>query len=172
MSIKIPGLPHTRGQNAYRLTLSANAATQPTAGSALTNAPLVSNPDAYVLLEQLSQVRRLINDSLDVVDVSTWAGDMTDAGFISGQLRLLREHLSDAKGVMTGEGKGKWMEDVLDANVSLYSYDVCEQRHFSLKRSISCFKWHFFSQERNANPRISPRSSHHLFRKTYPFIFQ
>jgi hypothetical protein len=122
MSIKIPGLPHTRGQSAYRLTLSANAATQPNAGSALTNAPIVPDPDAYILLDQLSQVRRLINDSLDVVDVSTWAGDVTDAGFISGQLRLLREHLGEAKGVMTEEGKGRWMEDVLDANVSFDSF--------------------------------------------------
>lgn len=65
-----------------------------------------------LVLNQLVGVRRLINDSLDVVDVSTFTGDPLDASFIAGQLRLLHDHLVDAKLLLRGDtGQTSWMED-------------------------------------------------------------
>lgn len=55
------------------------------------------------------------------MDVSTYTGDALDASFIYGQLRLLRENLSEARLALKGEGeeiKGKWWEDSVDENVS------------------------------------------------------
>lgn len=68
---------------------------------------------------QLATLRNLINQSLDVVDVSTWTGDPLDASFISGQLHLLHETISEARNVLKGEGEtqSKWCEASADENV-------------------------------------------------------
>lgn len=58
-------------------------------------------------------MRNLVNQSLDVVDVSTWTGDPLNASFIYGQLRLLYETLSEARQMLKGESdqvRGKWWE--------------------------------------------------------------
>ena len=47
-------------------------------------------------------VKRLINDSLDIIDVSRWTGQSSDASFISGQLKLLHENLGEAKACLKG----------------------------------------------------------------------
>ena len=65
-------------------------------------------------------VRNLINQSLDVVDISAWTGDPHDANFISGQLRLLFDSIQEAKQTLSGgEGAvgGRWWESPLDENV-------------------------------------------------------
>lgn len=48
-----------------------------------------------------------MNQSLDVVDVSTWTGDAHNANFIAGQLKLLHDFLMEARGVIKGEGLGE-----------------------------------------------------------------
>lgn len=54
------------------------------------------------MLPQLVSVKALINDSLDIIDVSRWTGQSTDASFISGQLKLLHDHLGAARGCLKG----------------------------------------------------------------------
>lgn len=102
MQLRLNSLPPPRGSPSIRLCLS----TAPTA------------PE--LILPQLVSARRLVNDSLDVVDVSTWTGDAMNANFISGQLRLLHEHLAEARQALkgdNGEAKKPWWEESVDDNV-------------------------------------------------------
>jgi Rogdi leucine zipper containing protein len=75
---------------------------------------LSSEPTApELILNQLVFVRRCINESLDIIDVSTWTGDPMNASFISGQLRLLHDNLVEARQALKGEGedtRGRWYE--------------------------------------------------------------
>jgi Rogdi leucine zipper containing protein len=67
-------------------------------------------------------VRNLINESLNVVDVSTWTGNPLDASFILGQLRLLHENIAEAKSTLKGEGenmKSLWWEQSAGDNVTI-----------------------------------------------------
>jgi hypothetical protein len=67
--------------------------------------PLVvsSAPQAPTLvLPQLTDARSWINGCLDVVDAATWAGDVKDANFISGQLRLLDMNIQAALSSLKG----------------------------------------------------------------------
>ena len=94
------GLQPTKGQSSYKLTLS----TSTSAGN--------------LVLSQLVAARNLINQSLDVVDVSTWTGDAKDANFISGQLRLLFENIHEACQELGGaHNKKGWLENSVDARV-------------------------------------------------------
>ena len=112
VQLRIASLPPPRGAPSYKLTLS--------------NLPTA--PD--VALSQLVAVRNLINQCLDVVDVSTWTGDSHDANFISGQLRLLHDNLSEARQTLKGTELHSlwWAESVpeaafdppLPANVSFH----------------------------------------------------
>lgn len=66
-------------------------------------------------------MRDLVNQSLDVVDVSTWTGDPLNASFIFGQLRLLHETITEARHMLKGENnnvQGKWWETSVEDNVS------------------------------------------------------
>jgi hypothetical protein len=56
---------------------------------------------------------------MDVVDVSTWAGDSKDPSFIAGQLRLLDMNIQDAKGALKGgtELELPWYKDQIDEKV-------------------------------------------------------
>jgi hypothetical protein len=45
----------------------------------------------------------LINGSLDVIDATRWTGDAHNPGFIAGQLRLLHEHIQDARAALQGD---------------------------------------------------------------------
>ncbi|KAI2056635.1 hypothetical protein LOZ12_000799 [Ophidiomyces ophidiicola] len=72
-----------------------------------------------LVLEQLVSARRHINDCLDVVDVSTFTGDPMNASFISGQLRLLQDHIREAQHALKGEREDTrkpWNEGSVDAN--------------------------------------------------------
>jgi hypothetical protein len=70
------------------------------------------------VLDQLATVRDLVNQSLDVVDVSTWTGNPLNASFISGQLHLLHEHISEAKTALKGNTELlQWWENSADDNV-------------------------------------------------------
>ncbi|MCJ1287349.1 hypothetical protein MMC26_006698 [Xylographa opegraphella] len=99
--IRLPTLPPLRSASSYPLHLS----TLPTAPS--------------LVLTQLTSVRNLINQSLDVVDISTWTGDAHDANFIAGQLRLLFDLIQEAREALKGgdEIVGKWWEGSVDENL-------------------------------------------------------
>lgn len=93
---------------------------RPPAGASGYRLSVASAPDAAVLaLPQLAAARRLINDSLDVIDVSTWTGDAGNASFIAGQLRLLYDHVQEAKQNLKGEPhtRRQWWEETADAKV-------------------------------------------------------
>ncbi|KAI9760341.1 MAG: hypothetical protein M4579_001745 [Chaenotheca gracillima] len=97
MQLKIFGLTPTKGLPSYKLTLAS------------------VDPPSNLMLEQLVNVRNLINQSLDVVDVSTWTGDAKDANFISGQLRLLCDNISEARQALKGpESRTGWLESPVD----------------------------------------------------------
>ncbi|KAJ5735142.1 uncharacterized protein N7483_000267 [Penicillium malachiteum] len=81
--LRLPSLPTPRGQPSTRLTLS--------------QAP-------GLVLQQLVSVRNLVNQSLDIVDVSTYTGNPLDATFIFSQLHLLHETISEARHMLKGEG--------------------------------------------------------------------
>lgn len=95
----------------------------PPPGSTSTKLSLSTSPNnPAIVLSQLVTVRDLIDQSLDVVDVSAYTGDPLNASFIYGQMRLLRDNLSEARQALKGEGdqnKGKWWEDSVNENVSL-----------------------------------------------------
>ena len=81
-----------------------------------------SSPNApEIVLTQLVSVRNLINQSLDVVDVSAWTGDPLDARFIFSQLHLLHETIVEAQQMLRGESenvRGRWEEASADEKVS------------------------------------------------------
>jgi len=70
------------------------------------------------VLEELTNARTLINASLDVIDVTRWAGNSGDANFIAGQLRLLYDNILEAKQTLKGEFPQKsWWENPVDEKV-------------------------------------------------------
>ncbi|EZF34924.1 Rogdi leucine zipper containing protein [Trichophyton interdigitale] len=118
VQLRLHSLPPPRGSPSTRLCLSSDPA-----------AP-------ELVLNQLSTVRRLINDSLDIVDISTYTGDSRDASFISGQLRLLGDNLAEARQTLKGEGEGikqPWFEGSADGN----SFDPPLPPYLSFHLSIS-----------------------------------
>ncbi|KAF7505107.1 hypothetical protein GJ744_001247 [Endocarpon pusillum] len=62
--------------------------------------PNSSAPD--LTLTPLLNLANHLNSSLDLIDITRWTGQSTSAPFISGQLRLLCEHLSSAKACLKG----------------------------------------------------------------------
>jgi len=106
----------------------------------LTFAPSANDPD--LIIPQLQAVKTRINDSLDIIDVSRWTGQSTDASFISGQLKLLNDHLSEAqeflKGPLAGAdlhhipGAEWWNSSVVDEVLgSSATYDL--SLHFTIQ---------------------------------------
>ncbi|KAI9799304.1 MAG: hypothetical protein M1825_004797 [Sarcosagium campestre] len=97
--VKMYGLQPTKGQSSYKLSLA-------------------SSTDKDLILSPLVEVRNLINQSLDVVDVSRWTGDAQNADFISGQLRLLHDNISEAAQTLTGTDPARaWLTDPTDVNL-------------------------------------------------------
>ncbi|KAL8916470.1 MAG: hypothetical protein Q9208_008502 [Pyrenodesmia sp. 3 TL-2023] len=91
ISLRISSLAPPRGQQSYPLHITS---------------PLP--------LPQLSALLNLLDQTLDIIDISTWTGDPKNGSFISGQLRLLAETIDEAKTVMKGGEDvvgGKWWED-------------------------------------------------------------
>lgn len=101
IQLRLPSLPPSRGGSSTRLTLSQSP----------------DNPG--LVLQQLVSVRNLVNQSLDIVDVSTFTGDPLNAGFIFSQLHLLHETISEARQLLKGEGdvRGNWWDTSADENV-------------------------------------------------------
>ncbi|KAI9878145.1 MAG: hypothetical protein M1823_006996, partial [Watsoniomyces obsoletus] len=103
--------------NTARTQANSNPSTR------LTFGPCPSSPD--LVLPQLFAVKSLINDSLDIIDVSRWTGEATDASFISGQLKLLHDHINNAKVYLKGAAPGQapdsipggeWWQHSVDPN--------------------------------------------------------
>ncbi|KIY00145.1 uncharacterized protein Z520_03830 [Fonsecaea multimorphosa CBS 102226] len=85
-----------------------------------------SSSSADIVLSQLLAVKSLLNDSLDIIDVSRWTGQSSDSSFISGQLKLLHDHLREAKACLKGPVAGtdissipgaEWWTNSPDENV-------------------------------------------------------
>ncbi|KAI9749749.1 MAG: hypothetical protein M1815_002292 [Lichina confinis] len=116
MQLRLTGVAPTRGGPWYRLTL-ANA-----------------DPPPSVVLTELVRVVEGINQSLDVVDVSTWTGDPNNASFIAGQLRLLQDTIRDAVRELKGSGtKRSWHEDAIDPKL----FDPPLPKNLSFHLSLS-----------------------------------
>jgi hypothetical protein len=113
IQLRLTSLPPPRGATSTRLCFS-------------------STPGAPEhVLSQLASVRNLVNQSLDVVDVSTWTGDPLNANFISGQLRLLYENISEARTTLKGDADtSKWWETSADD-------DVREWHHVKIIRLLT-----------------------------------
>lgn len=101
VQLRLSSLPPPRGAPSTRLTLSQ-----------------ASDADDLVL-PQLVSVRDLVNQSLDIVDVSAWTGDPLNAGFIFSQLHLLHETITEARQMLKGEGsvRGNWWESSATSNM-------------------------------------------------------
>ncbi|KAF2643451.1 hypothetical protein P280DRAFT_467478 [Massarina eburnea CBS 473.64] len=84
VKLRLPSLPPLRGAATYDLVIS-------------------SAPHAPTLVvPQLTSVRTAINTCLDVIDVTTWTGDASDANFVAGQLRLLYDHIQEGRQALKG----------------------------------------------------------------------
>ncbi|KAF1958743.1 hypothetical protein CC80DRAFT_546063 [Byssothecium circinans] len=82
--LRLASLPPPRGATTYDLAIS-------------------SAPHAPTLVvPQLTSVRTAINTCLDVIDVTTWTGDASDANFVAGQLRLLYDHIQEGRQALRG----------------------------------------------------------------------
>lgn len=99
-------------------------------------------------LPQLSTLLNLLNQALDIIDISTWTGDPKNGSFISGQLRLLADIIDEARAVMRGGEDvvgGKWWEDDCagDETVSQILLSISnESRAWEFRYSgfkVSCF---------------------------------
>ncbi|OJD34007.1 37s ribosomal protein [Diplodia corticola] len=98
IKLRLPSLPPPRGATSYPLTISQ----QPQAST--------------LVIEQLTAARTHINSCLDVVDVTTWAGDARNANYISGQLQLLYDNIEDARQALKGspEVRPQWWDRPVD----------------------------------------------------------
>lgn len=125
LSSLAPNIP--RGTPTYPSTRYSLAPSTPTSQS----------PD--LTLTPLLNLANHLNSCLDLIDISRWTGQSTSAPFISGQLRLLSEHLGSARACLKGhssispsssdEGSGEWwsssvpastFEPPLNPNLSLH----------------------------------------------------
>ncbi len=105
--MRMQGLPFTKGRPYYRVAIST------------------TDPSKPLVLRQLVNVGHGINQALDVVDVSTWTGDASNASFIAGQLRLLLETIREATQSLKGPGhRQSWVEDPVDPMVRILLGDV------------------------------------------------
>ncbi|KAI9373274.1 Rogdi leucine zipper containing protein-domain-containing protein [Aspergillus egyptiacus] len=90
-------------------------------GAPTTRLCISSSPSApELVLSQLVSVRDLVNQCLDIVDVSTWTGDPLDARFIYSQLHLLGETIAEGRQMLKGESdiiRGKWWETSAPENM-------------------------------------------------------
>ncbi|KAF1982878.1 hypothetical protein K402DRAFT_414751 [Aulographum hederae CBS 113979] len=70
---------------------------------------LSPSPNAQDLfLAPLITIRTLINSCLDLVDIATYTGDRTNAGFISSQLKLLSDNVKEARWLLKAEQQPPW----------------------------------------------------------------
>ncbi|KAF2703953.1 hypothetical protein K504DRAFT_485427 [Pleomassaria siparia CBS 279.74] len=101
VKLRLSSLPPPRGSTSYDLSIS----------SALQAPTLV--------IHQLTSVRTAINTCLDVIDVTTWTGDASNANFVAGQLQLLYDHIQEARQALKGYSDVQllWWEHPADDKV-------------------------------------------------------
>ncbi|ETI27624.1 hypothetical protein G647_00073 [Cladophialophora carrionii CBS 160.54] len=101
-----------------------------------------SSSSADIILPQLQAVKSLVNDSLDIIDVSRWTGQSTDSSFISGQLKLLHDQLREAKACLKGPVPGgnassvpgaEWWTNSPDENVFQPPLSELVSLHFTIQ---------------------------------------
>lgn len=68
-------------------------------------AHFVLAPDHTIILNPLANLRSVLNQSLDCVDITRWTGDRTSATFISSQFRLLHSLITEARTILKGSVK-------------------------------------------------------------------
>lgn len=103
-------------------------------------------------LPQLSTLLTLLNQSLDIIDISTWTGDPHNGSFIAGQLHLLADTIDEARQVLKGGEEingGRWWEEPADETVRFEFRPLCKdflyfpirpaQGPYSLTSTISLF---------------------------------
>lgn len=87
-------------------------------------------------------MKRLINDSLDIIDVSRWTGQSTDASFISGQLKLLHDYIEEARTCLKGPVPGsdttrvpgvEWIKDSIEPKLSKPQLSSLLSLHFTIQ---------------------------------------
>ncbi|KAI9779828.1 MAG: hypothetical protein M1839_007141 [Geoglossum umbratile] len=116
VQVKMHGLAPTKGYSCYKLAVAADLS------------------DRCLVLDQLAEVRNLVNQSLDVVDVSTWTGDPKDANFISGQLRLLYDNMQEARQALKVTDSNKlFPHNPVDARI--FDHPLPENLSFDLSIS-------------------------------------
>ena len=74
-------------------------------------------------LPQLTTLSTLLNQTLDIIDISTWTGDPQNGSFIAGQLRLLADTIDEARQTLKGGEDivgGKWWEEIYSEDVSYH----------------------------------------------------
>jgi len=98
--------------------IALRLATLPPPRSASSYPLHIQNP---ISLPQLAVLLTLLNQSLDIIDISTWTGDAQDASFIAGQLRLLADSIDEARQTLKGGEDvvgGKWWDPREEDDVS------------------------------------------------------
>jgi hypothetical protein len=101
IKLRLASLPPPRGATTHDLTIS-------------------SAPHAPTLVvPQLTSVRTAINTCLDVIDVTTWTGDASDANFVAGQLQLLYDHIREGRQALKGHSDAQpaWWATPVDDKV-------------------------------------------------------
>jgi Rogdi leucine zipper containing protein len=114
----------TRGTPTYPSTRHSIA--QPT--------PTSSTPE--LTLTPLLDLANHLNDSLDIIDVTRWTGQRTSAPFISGQLRLLSDHLASARACLKGPTLPGESEEWWQASAPVSTFEPSLNPNLSLHFSI------------------------------------
>ena len=96
-------------------------------------------------LPQLTALLTLLNQALDIIDISRWTGDPHNGAFISGQLRLLSDTIEEAQQTLKGGedvAGGKWWEDSMPEDVCYLAFLTLHFIHrvhpFHSTIAISC----------------------------------
>jgi Rogdi leucine zipper containing protein len=107
-----------------------------------------------IVLAQLTTARTLINACLDVVDITSWAGDGSDAAFVAGQLRLLDVNLQEAKAAVRGTAAVvPWWREPVEEEVCIWLY-----RSYLFTRCYDANK-----ENQTFNPALPPNISVHFY---------
>lgn len=113
----------------------------------------LSNP---LPLPQLAHLLTLLNQSLDIIDISAWTGDPQNGSFIAGQLKLLADTLDEARQTLKGGedvNGGKWWEPASDETA--FSTLFPENLSFHLSIADAALLLHV----RTLGPPSAPESS-------------
>lgn len=108
---------------------------------------------------QLCALLTLLNQALDVIDISTWTGDPHNGSFITGQFRLLAEAIDEARQVLKGGEDapgGKWWED---EGLAEGDESVCSSLIFLYQPINPCTN--IVPEEPGTQPLIT-KTHHHL----------